>query len=186
VRGGYFIIDRQSANIGHVKVTILDSAFDDADLDATDFHSSTASLTHYDYNAFLSGADRTSPQGANDVIVSDFDWQSSWLGRFYLPVGSDLIDEGGVTAPNIGLYHFTTQTANDSKETTSTVDMGYHYVGVDEDGMPIDTDGDGTPDYKEDVNGNGDVDSGETDWEDAEDLGFRVFITRPKNNSIIP
>ncbi|PYI88427.1 MAG: hypothetical protein DME26_03650, partial [Verrucomicrobia bacterium] len=49
-----------------------------------------------------------------------------------------------------------------------------------------DADGDGVPDYLEDRNGNGIVDSGETDWNNPTDLGLKVLITRPKNNSIIP
>ena len=53
----------------------------------------------------------------------------------------------------------------------------------------IDTDGDGIPDYLEDRNGNGTVDSGETDWQNsngAADLGLKVWITEPKSNSNIP
>jgi hypothetical protein len=42
------------------------------------------------------------------------------------------------------------------------------------------------PDYFEDINGNGSVDSGETDWNSATDLGLRVFITEPKGNGSIP
>ena len=49
-----------------------------------------------------------------------------------------------------------------------------------------DTDSDGTPDYQEDANGNGSVDSGETDWKNASDWGLRVFITRPKRGANIP
>jgi hypothetical protein len=69
-----------------------------------------------------------------------------------------------VTADQIGLYHFTTQT-NQVKEANSIVDIGYHYVAVDAYGNPIDTDGDGIPDYLEDTNGNGVFDSGDLgDW----------------------
>jgi len=49
---------------------------------------------------------------------------------------------------------------------------------------PIDTDGDGTPDYLEDLNGNGVLDSGETDPNSATDAGLRVYITRPRGSSI--
>lgn len=183
-------MSRQSANIGRIKVTILDSAFDDGvDLNTSDPYSSTSSLTYYDYNAFLTNKARTTPTGAHDVIVTNFNWQTGWLGRFYLPTDSTVIDVGSVTAPTVGLYHFTTQTPDNSKETSSQVDMGYHYVGTDSSGRPIDSDGDGAPDYLEDVNGNGSVDSGETDWSPPNgvaDLGLRVRITEPKRNANLP
>jgi hypothetical protein len=49
-----------------------------------------------------------------------------------------------------------------------------------------DTDRDGLPDYLEDRNGNGSADSGETDWQNPSDLGFKVWITEPKGNSNVP
>ena len=66
-------------------------------------------------------------------------------------------------AASIGLYHYTTQT-NQAKETNSVVDIGYHYVAVNSSGSPIDTDGDGSPDYYEDVNGDGSATGDPTSW----------------------
>jgi alpha-tubulin suppressor-like RCC1 family protein len=102
--------------------------------------------------------------GPHDVIVTNgYKWQSSWLGSYYLPINSPLINHGSTNANLLGLYHFTTQT-NQVKETNSIVDIGYHYVATDAYGNPLDTDGDGVPDFLEDANGNGLVDSGETNW----------------------
>jgi hypothetical protein len=98
--------------------------------------------------------------GPNDVMVGGFNWQSSWLGNFYLPPDSILIDAGNTTADQVGLYHFTTQT-NQMPETNSMVDIGYHYVATDAYGNPLDSNGDGIPDYLEDANGNGIYDYGE-------------------------
>ena len=42
-------------------------------------------------------------------------------------------------------------------------------MALDNNGNAIETDGDGIPDYLEDPNGNGTVDSGETDWLSASD-----------------
>ena len=43
------------------------------------------------------------------------------------------------------------------------MDIGLHYVACTN-GVPLDTDGNGLPDWYEDANGNGTVDSGETSW----------------------
>jgi hypothetical protein len=53
-------------------------------------------------------------------------------------------------------------------------------------GLPIDTDANGIPNYLLDVNGTGLVASGEIDWQVPGDLGLTVVITRPANNSIVP
>ena len=66
------------------------------------------------------------------------------------------------------------------------MDIGYHYVATDAYGNPLDSNGDGIPDYLEDVNGNGLVDSGEIGWNVVGDLGLKVLITRPKNGGILP
>lgn len=50
----------------------------------------------------------------------------------------------------------------------------------------LDYDGDGLADYFEDHNGNGSVNSGETDWQNGSDLGLQVWITEPKSNSNLP
>jgi hypothetical protein len=117
-----------------------------------------------DYNAFLANSNRLAFKGPHDVIVTNFNWRSSWLGDYYLPTNSALIDAGNTNANLVGLYHFTTQT-NQMKEANSVVDIGYHYVAVDANGNPDDTDGDGIPDYLEDANGNGVYDTGDlSDW----------------------
>jgi hypothetical protein len=46
-------------------------------------------------------------------------------------------------------------------EGTNTVSIGYHYIATDSYGNPLDTDGDGIPDYLEDANGNGIYDAGD-------------------------
>jgi hypothetical protein len=127
----------------------------------------SSSFTYFNYNAFVSGSTNLVPSGANDVSVSGgFGWQSSWLGNYYLPTNSTVINAGSLTnAALAGLYHFTTQTSQ-VKELNTRLDIGYHYVAVNPStGLPVDTDGDGTPDYFEDTNGNGILDAGENDWQ---------------------
>jgi hypothetical protein len=137
-----------------------------------------------DFNAFYNSSNIT-PAGASNVVLTNLTFETGPLGDFYLSTNNvQLLNSGSTNANLLTLYHFTTAT-NQVKETNSIVDRGFHYVAVTN-GVPIDSDSDGVPDYLEDANGNGSVNSGETNWEDAFDLGLRVIITRPAANSVIP
>jgi hypothetical protein len=134
--------------------------------------SQSGTITH-DYNGYVTNKNRLSPNGAHDVILTNNPvYQTSSLGNYYYPTNdgmlSRLIDAGSCWATNAGLYHFTT-TTNQVKEGNTTNDIGFHYVAVDTNGLPVDTDGDGLPDYFEDRNGNGNYDSGTdlSDWQNA-------------------
>jgi hypothetical protein len=141
----------------------------------------SGTFTH-SHNGFVTGYDRLTPTNANDQVLSSSPaYETGPLGWYYLPTNSILIDTGSRYATNATLYHFTT-TTNQVKETNSIVDIGLHYVAVNSSGEPIDTDGDGLPDYFEDANGNGSADSGETDWQSYNSLngltgtpGLQVF-----------
>jgi hypothetical protein len=117
-------------------------------------------------------------------LTSDPGYQAGPLGNYYLPTNSVLINAGSTTADLVGLYHYTT-TTNQVKETNSTVDIGYHYIALGTNGLPVSTSGNGVGDYLEDANGNGTVDSGEINWQDPNDLGLNVIITRPYY-SVVP
>jgi hypothetical protein len=136
------------------------------------------------YNGYLNTTVFANSLG-NDVVLTSLDYQKGTYGRYYQPATSTLINAGSMTAAGAGLYHYTTQT-NNVKEASTTVDIGYHYVAADSSGNPNDQDGDGMPDYLEDRNGNGVVDSGETAFNSATDLGLKVTITRPNASSIVP
>jgi hypothetical protein len=167
-----------------------DTAFDNTLVDSYDDSGGDLSVTYLDYNAFLNGANQTFHQAGTHDVITNLTWKVGLLGYYYQTNTSPLINVGSTNADLLGLYHFTTTTNLLSnlqiKETNSIVDIGYHYVAVNTNGVPIDTDADGSPDYLEDANGNGAVNSGETDWNSATDLGLKVVITRPKNNSTIP
>jgi len=166
--------------------TVMNSAFDRTTM-SLDLGS--LSLTA-DYNSFLTNADWLPVTGGHDITnLLSYSWQSSWFGAFYLPLGSSLVDHGSTTADQVGLYHFTTQT-NQLKETNSVVDIGYHYVATDAYGNPIDTNGNGIPDYIEDGNGNGIFDAGDgADWLGSPlgtvtfPNGMNIFIFEPKPTS---
>ena len=140
-------------------------------------------------NGYRSGLTSLGGSGNKTGLVPDY--VIGPLGNYYYPTNgsstslTNLFDAGSRSATNAGLYHFTVR-VDLAKESNSTVDIGYHYVATDANGNPLDYDGDGQPDYLEDRNGNGTVESGETDWQSATDIGLRVWITEPKSNSSIP
>jgi len=145
----------------------------------------TSTLTN-GYNAYLNCNGRLYPTNAFDIVsASSLAYQSGTLGNFYQPTNSPLIHKGSTNANLVGLYHYTV-TTNQVVEGTNTVCIGFHYAATDANGDPLDTNGDGIPDYLEDANGNGRVDTGEIGWNIQGDLGLKVLITQPANNSIIP
>jgi len=113
---------------------------------AGDGETTDTNVTYCDYNAFVTNQDQLSLTGAHDVIVTNFNWQTGWLGNYYLPTNSLLINAGSTTADQVGLYPFTTQT-NQTEEGYSIVDVGYHYVALDVNGNPIISGTNGIPDY---------------------------------------
>ena len=161
-------------------VYIASSAFENCDFEDVD-----TNYSYYDYNAFIQGQNWLPISGAHDVIVTNsFNWQTSWLGGFYEPTNSPLLHKGNTNANLLGLYHFTTQT-NQTVEGTNIVSIGYHYVAVDQYGNPLDSNGDGIPDYLEDANGNGIYDYGDLgDWQNT--LYLKVLVTRPRSGSTLP
>jgi len=128
------------------------------------------------YNGYLTGD--TQLNGFFNVVPATFAYTNGPLGRYYQQTTS-FVDMGGRTASAAGLYHHTT-TANQLKETNSIVDLGFHYVAASASGAALDSDGDGTPDYIEDKNGNGIMDGSETSWANP-----TVSITSPTNNSLV-
>jgi hypothetical protein len=136
------------------------------------------------YNAYVNGATNTSFTNNHDIITN-ITWQGGPLGYYYQVLSSPLLANGSTFATNLGLYHYTVLT-NETVEGTNIVSRGYHYIALGTNGLPIDTNLDGIPDYLEDANGNGVVDSGEIDWLVSGDLGLTVIITQPMNNSTLP
>lgn len=171
---------------------IENTSFDGTAFAWTDNHNGGSGNTLFNYNAYNTNNSswKTYPYpyppatnhlevvGANDLAVTNYNWQTSWFGNFYLPANSPLIEMGSTNASLLGLYHFTTQT-NQTPEGTNIVDIGYHYVATDQYGNPLDSNGDGIPDYLEDPAGNG---SG--NWDTT--LLLNVIITQPQNGSTLP
>ena len=148
----------------------------------------TGSINYCSNNAYVTtNFGLLSPTNGDVFLTSAPVWQTGALGSYYYPSNlTQLLYTGSQLASAAGLYHYTVLTNANSIDGTNMVSIGFHYVGVNSSGLPIDTNGDGIPDYLEDVNGNGVVDSGEIDWLVSGDLGLTVIITQPANNTTIP
>ena len=140
----------------------------------------------HDHNVYWDCSTNLYPIGTGDLFLTNaIAYETGTLGDWYIPTNCPIRNAGSTTANLLGLYHFTT-TTNQVKETNSVVDIGFHYAATDLDGLPLDNDSDGTPDYLEDSNGNGVVNSGETDPNSATDLGLQIIITEPKPGLNLP
>jgi hypothetical protein len=147
-------------------------------------YNNTGHLTADGYNAYLNCTGLYGfmgelwPTNATDLsIANTLAYQTGSFGTFYQPANSPLINMGSTTADQVGLYHYTV-TTNEIPEGTNIVSIGYHYVATDAYGNPLDSNGDGIPDYLEDANGNGIVDNGEANWALA-------ILTQPQNQTAI-
>lgn len=142
---------------------LKDNAFDSVSL------TNGSTLLTAAYNAYIAmGTTRFTPTNANDKVLTNFLYTLGPLGGFYHNTNV-LANAGSQNATNAGMFHYTTTTNLVSslqvKETNSIVDIGFHYVAVDSAGIPIDTDGDGRPDYFEDRNGDGNGANDATAWQ---------------------
>ena len=113
------------------------------------------------YNGFVAGYNTLSLTNAHDVfLTSSLAYQPGPLGNYYQPADSPLINAGGTTADQVGLYYYTTQT-NQLEESNTVVDIGFHFVAVDTSGNPDSTLWFGVPDYLADTGGAGEL----ANWE---------------------
>ncbi|MFN3407834.1 MAG: hypothetical protein ACK45B_02460 [Limisphaerales bacterium] len=126
-------------------------------------------VVHNDFNAYLNCTGGTVPltnAGPNNLILTNtLAYQTGPLGSFYQPVNSPLRDAGSVSNAAQAGFHAYTTTTNQAWEASSVLDLGYHYVAMDANGLPPDTDSDGLPDYLDpDADGDGLPDA----WEFAQ------------------
>lgn len=117
------------------------------------------------HNGYVNAASHLIPAGAGNQDLASLTYASGALGSWYLPASCpQLRDTGSRTATAAGLYHDTTATAQ-TKEATSTVDIGFHYVAcTNGTTVPVDSDSDGLADGYEDANGDGDGTNDTWNW----------------------
>jgi len=155
-----------SLQYGSANAAINDNILDNTSLNISGSY--TAS-----HNAYVNANGYTAVPGDDAPIplTASPAYKVGPFGNYYLDSANNpsLIDQGSTIAPLVGLYHYCTITnlfnGTQQKETYSVVDVGYHHLALDSANILADYDGDGIPDYLEDTNGNGQVDTGESNWQ---------------------
>jgi hypothetical protein len=115
------------------------------------------------HNAYIGMADRLTPTNGTEVITNQLGFQVGPLGRFYQPADSVLLNAGSRLASEVGLYHYTTTTNQVKRDQLGgghwaalrggDLSPTSYWAGTDPVAFgvpPIDTDGDGWPDYFDD------------------------------------
>jgi hypothetical protein len=158
------VYDAYFVNTGSDLWTNTDNAFDNVTVDLTGIYSNNAYLNQTVVNSTKQPSD----------ITANLAWQAGPFGNYYQATNSPLIYKGSRTAGLAGLYHYTvttnTVTGLEVPDGTNIVSIGYHYVATGTNGLPLDSNGDGIPDYLEDPTGAG-------------ILGPQIILVNPINGS---
>ena len=136
--------------------------FKDNLLDGCSLVNGTANLVH-EYNAYHQSTAFYSIYTTNGTEkgLASLPYETGVFGRWYQPAGSELINAGSASsAGSVGFYWYCT-TTNNAAEENSTLDIGYHSVALTSSALPWDTNEDGTPNYSEDLDGDGLTDPNE-------------------------
>jgi hypothetical protein len=174
LHNGYLVIASQTSSSGNW-------VFEDNLFDKVIFSQDTATPLDYDYNGYwpLTAANLQSTGGTNQfqttttgdgftdggheqVLSSAPPYANGPFGNYYLSTLTPLYQAGSRTAGAAGMAQYTVFTTEAKDAASQSVNIGLHYVAATNN-VPLDSDGDGIPDYIEDANGNGVVDAGETD-----------------------
>jgi len=151
----------------HPAWTLRDNVFDGGTVALTG-DGSYSMYVSLSYDGFFNTTGSSQLRGMGDVTITALTYGSPpaatgwrWYQNARTPTLHD-VDIGRTGAAG-GLYHYTTK-ASEGKETTSAMDLGFHYVVLNGSNLPVDTDGDGIPDY---LDGDSDGD-GILDYQDGD------------------
>ncbi len=112
--------------------------------------------------------------GASDIVLTSAPaYQPGPFGNYYLPTSSPLYNAGSRSPADAGFFHYTTrldQVKEGSEASGHMANIGLHYIAAVDAStpVPVDTDGDGIPDYVENWHGDGNYSihtDTETDWQ---------------------
>ena len=141
--------------------TITDNLFDGT-APVINYFTSYNPIDVVGYNGYIGTASNPLGGSGNQVSLTR-DFVAGPLGNYYRPISGSAGSLAGLndadsttsrTPAALGLYHFTSRT-DLAKEASTPLDIGSHYIATDSNGYPLDSDGDGIPDYLEDRNGDG-------------------------------
>jgi alpha-L-rhamnosidase len=151
------------------------------EFDSCSFFFAPGTVTSSGNNAYWNCNKQLSPTNASDITLTNaILYQSGPLGDFYQTNTSRLINAGSCTADLAGLFHYTviTNIVNGAEvpETNGVVDVGLHYLAVDTNGLPLDYDHGGAPNWMENPAGDGHTNNvGEGNWQNgADDVNYLV------------
>ncbi|HTI72503.1 MAG TPA: hypothetical protein VMF06_21185 [Candidatus Limnocylindria bacterium] len=154
----------------HPGWVLQDNLFDNTSISFTG-NGSYLTYVSRSYNGYAP-ATATTLGGTSDTTLTSVVYNSvsavgwTWYVGSTPSVGTTDYDSTR-TGAAAGLYHYTRSTSQ-TKETTSSLDIGFHYVALVSN-KPADSDSDGIPDYLEDSNGDGTYAAGDiSNWQNAD------------------
>jgi VCBS repeat-containing protein len=123
-KDGSLSISVESPEHNEAVFTFYDTIFDGVSI----VQSSNISV-YANFNAYLTNFERLQPYGENDLVLTNFEYETGALGQYYQSTNSILREAGSIEAPNVGESFYTTVT-NQLAEGNTTVDIGLHYWAV--------------------------------------------------------